>query len=208
MGVQAPVVIGLGIALLAYVIGLVGLVAAGHRIGACSRIRPIVACLRLPNPLTADPRVPWPHKPLLAAAVGYLLLPVDIVPDFIPAIGFLDDAFVAALAVRLVLRRAGPEVVTEHWAGPPRLLPALLRLADVSLQPRISLPGWTTAAGALGVGVCVWVDIADNCATCAEEDPLLLSGGRGAAVTLCALGAISLAARWLVAWRSAGSHRS
>src|SRR3954470_7567881 len=208
MGVQAPVVIGLGIALLAYVIGLVGLVAAGHRIDARSLIRSVVACLRLLKRLIADPRVPWPHKLLLAAAGGYLLLAVDLVPDFLPPIGFRDDAFAAALALRLVLRRAGPEVVTEHWAGPPRLLPALLRLADVSLQPRISLPGWTTAAGALGLGVCVWVDIADNCAACAEEDPLLLSGGRGAAVTLCALGAIGLTARWLGAWHSAGSHRS
>lgn len=162
----------------------------------------LVACARLLKRLLADHRVPRRHKLLLALAVGYLLLPFDLVPDFLPVAGYLDDVVVVALCVRGVLRTAGPDVVAEHWSGPPHLLPALLRLADISLRPGLPLVGWTAALGALGLGLCIWFDIADNCAGCAEDDPLLLNAGRAIAVTLCALAATGLAARVLTSLRT------
>jgi uncharacterized membrane protein YkvA (DUF1232 family) len=202
MDVRTAIVLGLAIALMAYLVGIVALTAAGLRVDARSLVGFCIACVRLLKRLLADRRVARRHKVLLAVAVGYLLLPVDIVPDFIPVVGYLDDMLVVTLTVRLVLRQAGPSVVTEHWTGPAHLLPALLRLADVSLWPGTGVLAWATATGVLGLGICVWFDIADNCASCAERDPMLLSAGRGAAVTLCTLGALGLAARALSASRS------
>jgi uncharacterized membrane protein YkvA (DUF1232 family) len=56
-------------------------------------------------------------------------MPIDLVPDFIPIAGQLDDAIVVALGLRAVLRSAGPELLCEHWRGPQRSLDVLLRLA-------------------------------------------------------------------------------
>jgi uncharacterized membrane protein YkvA (DUF1232 family) len=84
-----------------------------------------VLCRRL----LADPRVPRRARYALALVVAYLALPFDLVPDMIPVAGQLDDALVLALGLRLVLRAAGAEVVSEHWPGPPDSLRVLLRLA-------------------------------------------------------------------------------
>ena len=56
-------------------------------------------------------------------------MPFDLVPDFIPVAGQLDDAVLVAVVLRLVLRDAGPDLVREHWPGPPESLGAMLRLA-------------------------------------------------------------------------------
>jgi uncharacterized membrane protein YkvA (DUF1232 family) len=64
--------------------------------------------------------------------VGYLALPFDLVPDFIPIAGQLDDAVIVALALRAVLRASGPDLVREHWPGPESSLAVVLRLAGVS----------------------------------------------------------------------------
>ncbi len=56
-------------------------------------------------------------------------MPFDLVPDFIPVAGQLDDAIIVAFVIRSVLRAGGPELVREHWRGPQRSLDAILRLA-------------------------------------------------------------------------------
>ena len=63
------------------------------------------------------------------ALLAYVAMPIDIVPDFIPVAGQLDDAIVVALGLLAVLRSAGPELLCEHWRGPQRSLDVLLRLA-------------------------------------------------------------------------------
>jgi uncharacterized membrane protein YkvA (DUF1232 family) len=191
-------VIYLAVVLAAYLLAVGGVMALGRRVDVRFLLGSLVAFVRLLRRLIADRRVPRRHKLLLGFAIAYLLVPFDLVPDFIPVVGYADDVLLAALGVRLVLRRAGPDVVTEHWAGPPDLLPVILRLAEISLRPPIGVVGGAMVAGALGLGVCVWFDIADNCATCAERDPALLSAGRDVAVTLCALATMGLAARALV----------
>ena len=65
----------------------------------------------------------------MVAVVAYLASPIDLVPDFIPVIGLLDDAIVVALALRSVLRAGGPELVRRHWPGPEESLRVVLRLA-------------------------------------------------------------------------------
>lgn len=79
--------------------------------------------------LARDPRVPWRRRLELLALAGYLASPIDVIPDFIPVVGQLDDAVLVALALRGVVRGAGPEVIGEHWPGTSRGLRRVLRLA-------------------------------------------------------------------------------
>ena len=68
---------------------------------------------------------------LLLPAIAYLAFPLDLIPDFIPVIGYLDDAVVLAWALRRIVRAAGPVVVGELWPGPPRSLATVMRLATM-----------------------------------------------------------------------------
>ena len=68
--------------------------------------------------LISDPRVSPFDKLVLRVLVGYLELPLDLIPDFIPIIGRLDDALVVGLAIRTALRSASPELIRQHWPGP------------------------------------------------------------------------------------------
>ncbi|HKD33365.1 MAG TPA: DUF1232 domain-containing protein, partial [Gaiellaceae bacterium] len=79
--------------------------------------------------LMRDPRVPRRRKLLLAALVGYLALPFDLVPDFIPVAGQLDDVLIVAFVLRRFLRTGGDQLVREHWPGPERSLAVVLRIA-------------------------------------------------------------------------------
>lgn len=93
-------------------------------------------CLRLFNGLLRDPGVDRRRKLLLAAVVVYLASPIDLVPDFIPVAGQLDDAIVVAFALRTVLRAGGPELLDRHWPGPPASLAVITRLAYGREPPR------------------------------------------------------------------------
>ncbi len=79
--------------------------------------------------LVGDDRVPARSKLVLFALAGYLVFPVDLIPDFLPGVGQLDDALVLAFALRAVVRGAGRDVVAEHWPGSAESLGAVLRLA-------------------------------------------------------------------------------
>jgi len=79
--------------------------------------------------LARDSRVPPLRRLGLVFLGAYLISPIDLIPDFIPGIGQLDDAALAAVALRGVVRSAGPEVVAEHWPGSSRALNVVLRLA-------------------------------------------------------------------------------
>ena len=121
--------VALGVALMVYAAALVGLVLAGRRADARALASFIPDCLLLFRALLRDPRVPTVRKLPLAALVAYLVMPIDLVPDFIPVAGQLDDAIVVALLLRSVLRWSGPELLREHWRGPDRSLAVVLRLA-------------------------------------------------------------------------------
>jgi uncharacterized membrane protein YkvA (DUF1232 family) len=84
--------------------------------------------LRLLYGLLADKRVDPVDKLLVAGAVGYVVMPMDLIPDFIPFIGEVDDVFVLTLAIRRLMQNAGPDVLLDHWMGDPE------ELADLNLQ--------------------------------------------------------------------------
>jgi uncharacterized membrane protein YkvA (DUF1232 family) len=79
--------------------------------------------------VTRDPRVPRRRKLLLLALVGYLALPFDLVPDFIPVAGQLDDALIVALVLRHFIKAGGEAMIREHWPGPEQSLLLILRLS-------------------------------------------------------------------------------
>jgi uncharacterized membrane protein YkvA (DUF1232 family) len=121
--------LAIGATLAVYSAVLVGLVRAGRRADARALATFIPDCVLLFRLLLRDPRVPRGRKVLMAALLAYLAMPIDLVPDFIPVAGQLDDAIVVALVLRSVLRSGGPELLREHWRGPERSLDVVVRLA-------------------------------------------------------------------------------
>lgn len=97
----------------------------GSALGDFLRLLPDV--LRLFRGLLRDPAVPFSAKARLWLLLAYLAMPIDLVPDFIPVLGYADDAIIAALVLRSVVRRAGEPKVREHWPGNADGLKALLR---------------------------------------------------------------------------------
>ena len=85
--------------------------------------------------LARDPRVPRRRRLVLLPLAGYLALPFDLIPDFIPVLGLLDDALVVALALRVLLRGGGAGLLAEHWPGPPESLGVVIRLAGGESRP-------------------------------------------------------------------------
>jgi uncharacterized membrane protein YkvA (DUF1232 family) len=84
------------------------------------------ACVTLVRRLRADPRVPWRAKAAVVLAGLWVLSPIDLLPEFLPIVGPLDDVVVVALALRYAARRVPPEVLLEAWPAEPRLLQRLL----------------------------------------------------------------------------------
>jgi uncharacterized membrane protein YkvA (DUF1232 family) len=125
----AWIAVGVGATLVLYAGFVVALVLAGRRTDARAVAGFVPDCVVLLRRLLADPRVPRARKLLVPLAIAYLALPFDLVPDFIPVAGALDDAVVVALVLRLLLRGGGPELVHEHWPGPPRSRALVERLA-------------------------------------------------------------------------------
>jgi uncharacterized membrane protein YkvA (DUF1232 family) len=87
--------------------------------------------LRLLGRLASDGTLPRSVRVRLALALAYLAMPFDLVPDFIPVIGYADDAIVVCAVLRSVVRRAGPEAIRRHWPGTDDGLAVLCRVAGI-----------------------------------------------------------------------------
>jgi uncharacterized membrane protein YkvA (DUF1232 family) len=124
--------ISLGVVVAVWAAFVVWLVAAGRREDARAFATFIPDCIVLVTRLTRDSRVPRRRKLLLLGLIGYLALPFDLVPDFIPVAGQLDDALVVALVLRHFVRAGGEPLIRELWPGPERSLDLVLRLATPS----------------------------------------------------------------------------
>jgi uncharacterized membrane protein YkvA (DUF1232 family) len=95
-------------------------------------LRAVPDVVRLTHRLARDPSLPRTLRISLWLLLAYLISPIDLVPDFIPVIGYADDAVIVALVLRAVVRRAGRDAVTRHWPGSAIGLDAVERLAGIS----------------------------------------------------------------------------
>jgi uncharacterized membrane protein YkvA (DUF1232 family) len=86
-----------------------------------------------------DPRVPWVAKAVAIAVAAYALSPIDLIPDFIPVLGYLDDLIIVPLGIALVVRLIPPAIMAEHRAT-----------ADAAQHRPVS-------RGAAAVIVCLWI---------------------------------------------------
>ncbi|MGI9156790.1 MAG: YkvA family protein [Marmoricola sp.] len=107
--------------------------ARSGRLKEALRLVPDV--LRLVRRLVADPEVPRGVRVRLVLLLGYLSFPIDLVPDFIPVVGYADDVILVAVVLRSVVRHAGPEALERHWPGTPQGLRVVQRLAGVRIPP-------------------------------------------------------------------------
>ena len=119
----------LGGAVALYVLIVLAFVVAGRRTDARAFAGFVPDCMVLFARLLRDRRVPRRSKALLAALVPYLALPFDLIPDFIPVAGQLDDAILVAFVLRRVVRRTDPELLRELWPGPATSLRIVLGLS-------------------------------------------------------------------------------
>jgi uncharacterized membrane protein YkvA (DUF1232 family) len=128
--------IALAVVLLVWVVALGVLLLVGRKIAAKRLLTLVPNLVSLFRGLLGDDRVPLASKVLLGAGLVWIVSPIDLVPEFIPVLGPLDDAVVGALVLRHVVRRAGPSVVAEHWRGDDATLAVLLRVAGVRKDRR------------------------------------------------------------------------
>jgi uncharacterized membrane protein YkvA (DUF1232 family) len=119
--------IGIGIALAIWLAAVIALVAFGRRSQARELAKLIPNLLMLFRGLLRDPRVPRSGKLWVAFALVWIASPIDLIPEFIPIAGPLDDAIVAALVLRHLLRSTSQEVLSEHWHGDPSTLRTIVR---------------------------------------------------------------------------------
>lgn len=130
----AIAIIGGIVLVYAVLLVLLALYARRHpeTVGMREALRLLPDLLTLLRRLTADRSLPRGIRVRLVLLLAYLLLPIDLVPDFLPVIGYADDVIIVALVLRSVIRRAGNEPLERHWPGSPPGLVLIQRLAGTT----------------------------------------------------------------------------
>jgi uncharacterized membrane protein YkvA (DUF1232 family) len=100
-------------------------------VGIADMLRLLPDVLRLLKRLASDPTLPRRIRVVLAGLLIFLASPIDLIPDFIPVLGYADDVIITALVLRWVTRTAGPQALAAHWPGTPAGLAALRRLCGL-----------------------------------------------------------------------------
>ena len=132
MSLLLPLAVGLVAAYLVLLAALLLVRPKGSLLGESLRLLPDL--LRLLRRLASDAGVPRAVRVRLWLGLGYLAIPVDLVPDFLPVLGHADDAIVVLLVLRSAVRRAGAPVIRRHWPGTDDGLAALGRLTGLQLS--------------------------------------------------------------------------
>jgi uncharacterized membrane protein YkvA (DUF1232 family) len=101
----------------------------GNTVRETARLLP--DSFRLLRRLTTDHAIPLRTRLLVWLLIAYLASPIDLIPDFVPVIGYADDVIIASIVLRHLVRRAGPEKLREHWPGSPEGLANLQRLLRI-----------------------------------------------------------------------------
>jgi len=129
--------IGLGIGVaatwLALVVALLVARPKGRVLREALRILPDL--VRLLKDLATDRTLPKGVRVRLWILVAYLALPIDLIPDVVPVLGYADDAIVVVAVLRAVVRRVGLEPLRERWPGTPDGFEALCRAAGLAARP-------------------------------------------------------------------------
>ena len=130
IGVAAAVLV----AWLALVVALLVARPRGSLLREALRMLPDV--VRLVRRLAADRTLPRGVRVRLGLLLAYLAIPIDPIPDFIPVLGYADDAILVAAVLRSVVRRAGLDAVRAHWPGTDEGFSALVRITGLQRPPQ------------------------------------------------------------------------
>ncbi len=122
------VVVALGV----WAVVIAALVISGRKWMAIAAAKVLPDLVRLMKGLSRDPRVPRGSKWLLGFAALWVVSPIDLIPEFIPVFGPLDDVVVVALVLRHVLKKTGRAVAEEHWTGDPAIFERIMRLSGAA----------------------------------------------------------------------------
>jgi uncharacterized membrane protein YkvA (DUF1232 family) len=114
----------------------VGLILVRPRGGLLREgLRLLPDVLRLIRRLAADKTLPRGVRIRLALLLAYLAIPIDLIPDFVPVLGYADDAIIVIAVLRSVVRRAGLDAVRAHWPGSDDGFAAVARLTGLNGSP-------------------------------------------------------------------------
>ena len=148
MGILVAAVLTVVLVWASVVVALAVLRPEGATVADAARLLPDI--LRLLRRLATDPAMPRRARVMLWLLVAYLASPIDLVPDFVPVLGYADDAIVAAVALRRVVRFAGPDVIDRHWTGSPAGGAVVRRIAGLPTLAAMDAEApnrWLTEAG-------------------------------------------------------------
>jgi uncharacterized membrane protein YkvA (DUF1232 family) len=126
-----PVGIAAALAVIWLALGVTLWVAKPDDVGLQDVLRLLPDVLRLLKRLATDPQLPRRIRIVLIVLLAFIASPIDLIPDFIPVIGFADDVIITALVLRWVSRTAGADALAKHWPGTPDGLDALRRLCGL-----------------------------------------------------------------------------
>jgi uncharacterized membrane protein YkvA (DUF1232 family) len=129
LGIVLAAAFGLALAWASLAVALVLGRPRGGLLGEAVRLLPDT--VRLLKNLATDAALPRGVRARLWLLFAYLATPVDLIPDFLPVIGYADDAILVAMVLRSVVRRAGLEALRRHWSGTDDGFRALCRVAGV-----------------------------------------------------------------------------
>ena len=132
MGLVDGIFVGVLVLVLAWILlaGLIWLYRPSREL-AGPAILIIPALVRLVRSLLADPATPRSVKVALVGLLAYLVSPIDLIPDFIPVLGSVDDLAISALVLRWAGRKVGMHDLRAHWTGSPEGFDLLARLLGI-----------------------------------------------------------------------------